>query len=97
MLFLSCKKNETLKTECFPNDITTRTIVDKQAIIKQVDQQFYIVEQEAIDTRLVPCNLSKEFQVNNLQITISGEVKAAVQGGPLPCCSENFVITKISR
>ena len=96
-IFASCKKNDTLKTECFPNDITTRTIVDKQAVIKLVDGKFYIVEQEAIDTKLIPCNLTQDFQVDNLQVTISGDVKATLQGGPGPCCSENFVISKIIR
>lgn len=97
MLFFSCKKNDTLKTDCFPNDITTRTIVDKQAIIKSVSGKYYIVEQGVIDTKLIPCNLTQEFQVDNLQVTISGDVKATLQVGPGPCCSENFVISKINR
>jgi hypothetical protein len=97
ILFFSCKKNDSLKTDCFPNEITTRTIVDKQAIIKSVSGKYYIVEQGAIDTKLIPCNLAQEFQVDNLQVTISGEVKATLQGGPGPCCSENFIISKIKR
>lgn len=61
LLFLSCKKNETFEPACFPNDITTRTIMDKQATVKLVNAKFCIVEQGAIDTKLIPCNLPKEF------------------------------------
>ena len=58
---------------------------------------FYIIEEGTIDTRLNPCILDKEFQQNNLKVKISGEVKLTIQGGPSPCCLENFVITKISK
>ena len=95
ILFYSCKKNESSKTDCFPNDNTTRQIISKQASIRLTNGQFYIVEQGAIDTKLIPCNLPQEFQVNNLQVTISGDVKATIQDGQAPCCSENFVISKI--
>ena len=97
MLFHSCKKNETSKTDCFPNDITTRQIINKQASVKLTNGQFYIVEQGTIDTKLIPCNLTQDFQVDNLQVTISGDVKATAQGGSYSCCSENFVISKIVR
>ena len=97
ILFHSCKKNDESKTGCFLNDTTARQIINKQASIKLSNGQFYIVEQGTIDTKLIPCNLTQEFQVDNLQVTISGDIKATVQGGPAPCCSENFVITKIVR
>ena len=97
ILFHSCKKNDKSKTGCFLNDTTARQIINKQASIKLANGQFYIVEQGTIDTKLIPCNLTQEFQVDNLQVTISGDIKATAQGGPAPCCSENFVITKIVR
>lgn len=95
--FQSCKKNNSSTVDCFPNDITTRQITNKQATIKLTNGQFYIVEQGTIDTKLNPCNLTQEFRVDNLQVTISGDVKATVQGGPAPCCTDNFVIVKITR
>jgi len=36
-----------------------------------------------------------EFYQDGLQVIISGEVKSTPQVGP--CCTENFVITEISR
>jgi len=36
-----------------------------------------------------------EFYQNDLQVIISGDVKATPQSGF--CCNENFVITKITR
>ena len=91
-LFSSCEKKEVEKTDCFHIEATTRQIVNKQATIKLANNQFYIVENGAIDTKLIPCNLPQEFQINNLMVTISGDVKATLQNGGL-CCSENFVIS----
>lgn len=97
MVFTSCKKNDN-KGVCFPGASTIRQITDKPAVIKVTATMYavYIVEQGAIDTKLIPCNLPKEFFQNDLQVTISGEVKATPQGSG-PCCTENFVITKITR
>ena len=96
--FISCKKNSGKTDDCFPNSTTARQIVDKSATVRQQPGGlFYIVEQGTIDTKLNPCNLATEFKVDNLQVTVSGDVKATVQGGPGPCCTDNFVITKITR
>ena len=94
----SCKKDKANSNDCFPNVTTTRTILNKPATIKlQPGGVFYIVEQGTIDTKLNPCNLTTEFKVDNLQVTITGEVKATIQGGPGPCCTDDFYITKISK
>jgi hypothetical protein len=93
----SCKKQEN-KAECFPGVATVRQITDKPAVIKVTAtvNAVYLVELGAIDTKLIPCNLPKEFMQNDLPVIISGNVKATVQGTGL-CCSEDFVITKITR
>lgn len=96
-IFSSCKKDNKAIADCFAGAATIRQITNKQAVIKLVDRQFYIVEKAAIDTKLNPCNLVQAFQVADLKVTISGEVKAAVTNGIGPCCTENFVITKITR
>jgi hypothetical protein len=95
----SCKKDNNVNTDtdCFPNATTVRQITNAQATVKAAGGKYYIVEQGTIDTKLNPCTLSKEFQVDNLQVTISGDVKLTQQGGLEPCCTDNFVITKISR
>jgi hypothetical protein len=93
----SCTKESNANADCFPEAPTVRQITNKQARVILAGGQFYIVEQATIDTRLHPCNLADSFRVNNLQVTISGDVKSTVQGGPGPCCMENFVITSISR
>jgi hypothetical protein len=96
-LFLSCKKQDK-KDECFPGVATARQIVDKPAVIKVTAtvQAVYLVEQGAIDTKLIPCNLPKDFIQNDLQVIVSGDVKATPQSSGT-CCSENFVITKITK
>jgi len=94
ILFASCKKESKTTTDCFPTDPTSRQITDQQATVKLIDGTFYIVEKGAIDTQLKPCNLSKDFEVDNLQVMVSGKVKGTIF---CPCCTANFVIIKISK
>ncbi len=97
MLFVSCKKED--KTDgCFPGAATVREITNKPAVIKVTAtvNPVYLVEQGAIDTKLIPCNLPKEFMQHDLQVIVSGQVKETKQGSE-PCCSENFVITEITK
>ena len=94
---ISCKKEEKTSS-CFDNSSSVRLITNKRAIIKvgATINPVYIVEEGTIDHILIPCNLPQEFFQNNLQVIISGEVKATPPG-PGPCCSNNFVISSISR
>ena len=94
---LSCKKEEK-KGDCFPGALTVRRLTDRPAVVKVTGTVYfaYLVEQGTIDTKLIPCNLPKEFLQDGLQVTVSGEVKASPQTSG-PCCAENFVITKISK
>lgn len=95
----SCKK-EDKATACFADMATTRKISNKRATVKltaTMTEPVYLVEEGTIDTRLLPCNLPMEYYQHDLQVTISGDVKATTQTGPAPCCAENFVITAISR
>jgi hypothetical protein len=94
----SCKKEKN-STGCFPGATTVRQITNKQAVIKVTAtiNPVYIIEQGSIDTKLIPCDLPIEFYQNDLHVVISGDVKSTLQGGPGPCCNENFVITRISR
>jgi hypothetical protein len=94
----SCNKDNAQPIDCFPNATTLRQISNRPATInQQPGGLFYIVEQGSIDTKLDPCNLPSEFQIDNLQVIISGDVKATVQGGPGPCCTDVFVISKITK
>ena len=93
----SCKKTG-LTDKCFPGVPTVRQIVDRAAVIKVTAtvNAVYIVEQGSLDTKLIPCNLAKEYFQNDLNVIVSGEVKQTPRGSD-PCCAENFVITKITR
>jgi hypothetical protein len=93
--FLSCKKNKETNSTCFSDSSTTRTILNKQATIQLLNNEFYIIEKGTIDIRLLPCSLADEFKINNLQVTISGEVKNTVLTSA--CCTENFVVNKIEK
>ena len=46
------------------------------------------MENGAIDTKLIPCNLPQEFQINNLMVTINGDVNQLYR-------MEVFVVRKI--
>jgi hypothetical protein len=93
----SCKKDNSSTNDCFPNTSTVRQVTNAQATVKKAEDKFYLVEQGSIDTKLNPCLLPQEFQVDELHVTISGDVRSRPQGASEPCCTENFVITKISK
>lgn len=97
LIVSSCKKTNKAEN-CFPEVPTVRQITNKPAVIKVTApvNSVYIVEQGSIDTKLIPCNLAKEFVQNDLQVIISGDVKETPQGSGV-CCTENFIITKITR
>ena len=96
ILPVSCKKHNT--SDCSPSVATVRQITDKPAVVKVTATVYsvYLVEQGAIDIKLIPCNLPKDFMQHDLQVIVSGDVKVTPQGSG-PCCSANFVITKITR
>ena len=98
VIFCSCKKETAQYTDCFPSDSTTRQVINNRATVKEYPAgNFYIIEKGAIDTRLNPCNLPSDYKVNDLSVTISGKVKATVHTTLEPCCTENFVLSQISR
>jgi hypothetical protein len=94
---MQCRKNNRSDTACWPDLSTERQIADKPAVVKYFDNQFFLIEQGTIDTRLKPCKLPAAFQIDGLSVIISGEVKTAVQATGQPCCTNNFVITNIYR
>jgi len=82
---------------CNTTEKTTRQITNKAAKIELASGQYYVVEyMNNIDTRLLPCNLSPDFRVDGLMVTVSGNVKETVKNTPI-CCTENFEITSICR
>jgi hypothetical protein len=95
LIFLSCKKDKEKTTNCFSDTPTTRSILNKQATIQLLNNEWYIIEKGIIDTRLLPCSLADEFKINNLPVTITGEVKNTIPTGI--CCTENFVVNKIEK
>jgi hypothetical protein len=97
LLLLSCAKNQSSALDCLQDEITVRNIVKAEATIIRTGELYYIIEQGTIDTRLLPCNLDPAYETDRLQVVISGMVKASAQIGPGPCCTENFVITFISK
>lgn len=96
-VIISCNKDNNNSTTCDPNASTIRQILNKKASIKLMGTQFYIIEEGMIDTKLNPCNLAPEFKIDNLLVTISGNVKSTTYIGVGPCCTENFVITAIIK
>jgi hypothetical protein len=95
LTFLSCKKDKEKTNNCFSDASATRTILNKQATIQLLNNEFYIIEKGTIDTKLLPCSLSDEFKINNLPVTVTGEVKNTIPTGV--CCTENFVVNKIEK
>lgn len=92
----SCSKSS-LNDGCFTDAAIVRTIENKHATIQVAGSQYYLIEEGTIDTRLHPCTLPIDMRINGQQVSISGDVKATVNNDMAPCCTENFVITKIAK
>lgn len=97
IVICSCKKGSSTTNNCFQSVETVRQLSNTTATIIFNGGEYLIIETGTIDSRLRPCNLPAEYQVNNLSVIVSGDVKLTIQGGPGPCCTENFTITKISK
>jgi hypothetical protein len=93
----SCNKDNAPKTTCDTNAPTERTLTSKAATVKEIAGKFYIIEQNTIDVRLLPCNLDASFAIDNLQVIVSGEVKQTKTKAGEPCCTNNFIINNITR
>ena len=93
----ACNKDK--KPKACADAQTVREVINKRAVIKLTAtvHPVYLIEEGAIDTKLVPCNFPAELYQHDLHVTISGEVRATPQQSGQPCCFENFVITKITR
>ena len=99
-IFICCKKSKnTAITNCSSNATTIRKLTNRPAVVKVTATIYgtYLVEEGAIDNKLLPCNLPIEFVQNDLQVVITGEVKQTSQLASAPCCAENFVIERIAR
>lgn len=101
----SCKKDSN-KDNYFPNadcntsGETTRSINNKKAVVRLTATMYeavYLVEENTIDSRLIPCNFPMEFLQDGLIVIISGDVKATQHRPSTPCCAENFVISSIRK
>ena len=99
VIIISSACNKDKKPEACADGPSVRQVINKRAVIKLTAtvHPVYLIEEGAIDTKLVPCNFPTELYQDDLQVIISGEVKATPQPSGMPCCFENFVITKITR
>lgn len=96
VLFGACKKEN--EGECSSGAPTIRQITDKRAVVKVTATMIpvYLLEENTIDTWLIPCNLPQEYFQHDLEVIISGDVKTMPRDGG-PCCKESIIITKISK
>lgn len=97
LLVFSCEKENSNISGCPTEATTERIVMNKPATVREIGGTYYIIEQNTIDTRLIPCDLDAAFKVDNLQVVISGEVKKTSPSPGVPCCTNNFVITSITK
>jgi hypothetical protein len=60
---------------CDDDTKTVRIVTNAFATISFFENQYFITEQNTIDTILIPCTLPEKFQKYRLSVTISDEVK----------------------
>jgi len=97
-VMFSCQTTQESDPDCNDGSKTLRIITNAPATIYLFENQYFITEQNTIDTRLVPCSLPVQFQKDRLMVTISGEVKNyLVQDKIYACCIEKIVLTHIEE
>ncbi len=94
IFFVSCKKNNASTNNCDENAPTQRVIVNKKATITLLNGEYFIVEENTIDTKLSPCNLPLAFKNPGLNVIVSGSVKQGISSIS-PCCTNAFIISNI--
>jgi hypothetical protein len=96
-LFSACNKEGNAPDNCFADRETLRVLDNKTATVNGNGGSWYLVEEFTYDTKLFPCNLEKEFQVDKLVVKISGNVKAIHETDLAPCCLDGLEITGIKK
>ncbi|MFT3823129.1 MAG: hypothetical protein QM731_04380 [Chitinophagaceae bacterium] len=76
------------------NVTTVRSISMKLATIQKTGDEYYVIEENTIDTRLRPCYLPEELRVDKLQVVVTGEVKKTNHSAV--CCTDELLVIKIT-
>ena len=95
---ISCQTEPESDSDCNDGSKALRIITNAPATIYLYENQYFITEQNTIDTRLIPCSLPVQFQKDRLMVTISGEVKNyRIQDKIYACCIEKIVLSHIKE
>lgn len=97
LCLFSCKKEKQIRQDCFEGFTAQRQLTDAAAIIKMIDETYFIMEEGTYDERLFPCNLPDKFKKNDLTIKVSGTVYAFASAPPGPVYTNGLVISAISE
>lgn len=97
VVFTACDKDGNIPDDCYADQQTIRTLNNKTATVNWDGTTGYLVEEFTYDTRLYPCKLPGEFQVDKLVVKISGDVKAIPEIALAPCCADGIVLTSIKK
>lgn len=62
LCLFSCKKEKQIRQDCFEGFTAQRQLTDAAAIIKMIDETYFIMEEGTYDERLFPCNLPDKFK-----------------------------------
>lgn len=98
-LILSACKRENSYQDCMPDVKTVLTVINGQGKIGLIDSpaKYGIYINHPDTAEYIPCNLPESFQIENLQVTVSGLVKYTLDPCFTPGCPQPFVITQISK
>jgi hypothetical protein len=97
-ILTACKRENSYQ-DCMPDVKTILTVINSQGKIGFIDSPAnYAIYINHPDTaEYIPCNLPESFQIQNLQVIVSGLVKYTLDPCFTPGCPQPFVITQISK
>jgi hypothetical protein len=98
LIIPGCKRENSYQ-DCLPYIKTISTLNNVQGKIVLIDNPavYAIFVGQGPDTlAYLPCNLPMYFQIQNLQVTVSGLVKYTLDPCYTARCFQGFVITQIA-
>lgn len=96
-LLTGCQKDNNSENPDCSSGAVLQSVVDQLAIVKQQGSEFYLIPEGAIDSKYYPCSIPEAFQVNDLPVKITGDIRAKASAGPGPCCNYWVQLFSISR
>lgn len=99
LFFSSCGKSEEeiLPVCSLSGTSVIFTVTSDTGTLRKEQNEYYLVAQNSIDSRLYPCNLPDSFRQEGLRLRYSGRVYESAIRTNAPCCAYAMELGSVFR